>query len=167
MRRGRTWVAAALTAVAVTVGAAGCAGPAGRMNVAIGQVDLRDARTLSVTVRACDGAPEVSDVVEGETEVRLADGDAVLDRVVNLLEQAGMETVAAVARLPEQFIQGAVAVMNNHSGTDVRHQGRRKSERLEEHQPVQLAWRSVTAERTSVIETVTPAYGEIPAGIGY
>lgn len=72
MRRGRTWVAAALTAVAVGVGAAGCAGPAGRMNVAIGQVDLRDARTLSVTVRACDGAPEVSDVVEGETEVRLA-----------------------------------------------------------------------------------------------
>ncbi len=72
MRRGRTWVAAALTAVAVTVGAAGCAATDARTSVTIGEVDLRDARTLTMTVRSCDGAPEVSDVVEGETEVRLA-----------------------------------------------------------------------------------------------
>ncbi len=74
MRRGTRWVAAAVAAAAVTaLGAAACAVPeGGRTAVAISEVDLRDARTLSMTVRACDGAPQVSDVVERETEVRLA-----------------------------------------------------------------------------------------------
>src|SRR6185369_5871897 len=70
------------------------------------------------------------------------------------------ETVGAVARLPEQFVQGAVAVMDNHPGSDIRHQGRCQAECLKEHQPVHPARSAAAAKRLTVVETVAPAQGD-------